>query len=296
MNKSLAVHLALFAVAVIYGVNYTVAKGVMPQYLGASGFVLIRIGVAALLFNVVAIFSRKKEKIQSKKDYGQLLIAATFGVAGNMLLFFNGLAHTTEINASVLMQNAPIFVLIFSFFLYKKPVSKQQVAGILIAAAGAILLIGGTKFQFGGETVKGDIMVTLNAISFAMYLVYVTRLLEKYSTLFVIRHLFVFGFFLALPFGLADIVSADYSNFPSSIWISIGYVAILTTFVAYLLNAWAVQRATPALVSSYIYLQPVVAIFVAVNTVNQSLSLEKIIFAGVIFTGVYLVSFNKKQA
>ena len=295
MKNNVRVHLALLTVALIYGANYTIAKGVMPDHLGASGFVFLRILVAAVLFNIVYLF-RKKEKVEKKEHYLQFIIAACFGVAGNMLLFFNGLAHTSEINASVLMLNAPVFVLIFSIFLLKEKVKIWQAVGMLVAGIGAILLIGGTAFQFSTKSASGDVMVLLNATSFAFYLVYVKRLLSKYSALFVIKHLFIVGTLLVLPFAWKDLQTAEFAKFPMEIWYAIAFVAILTTFVAYLLNAWAVQKASPNLVASYIYLQPVIATIIAINTGNQSLSWEKVIFALVIFTGVYMVNFNRYKA
>ena len=296
MKSSVKIHLALFLVALIYGANYTIAKGVMPAYLGASGFVFIRIAIAAVLFNLVGYFGRIKERIEKKHDYLQMIIAATFGVVTNMLLFFNGLSHTSEINASVLMLNAPVFVLIFSVLVLKDKIRLWQAVGMCVAAAGALFLIGGTAFEFDSSNALGDIMVLINATSFAFYLVYVKRLLKRYSALFVIRHLFVFGAFMVLPFAWSDLVRADFASFPNHIWWAIAYVSIMTTFVAYLLNAWAVQKATPNLVGSYIYLQPVIATFIAINAGNQSLSLEKVIFALVIFVGVYLVNSNRRKA
>ena len=167
---------------------------------------------------------------------------------------------------------------------------------MLIAAIGAMLMIGGTAFEFSTQSASGDVMVLLNATSFAFYLVYVKRLLSKYTALFVIKHLFIVGTIMVLPFAWNDLKSADFTQFPVEIWYSIAFVAIMTTFVAYLLNAWAVQKASPNLVASYIYLQPVIATFIAINAGNQSLSWEKVIFALVIFTGVYMVNSNRNKA
>lgn len=295
MKNNTKVHLALFSVALIYGANYTIAKGVMPQYLGASGFVFIRILVAAILFQIVG-FARRRERIMERKHFIQMFVATCFGVVGNMLLFFNGLAYTSEINASVLMLNAPIFVLVFSVFVLKDKIRLWQAVGMFLAAIGALFLIGGLNFQFTSDSVQGDIMVLLNATSFAFYLVYVKRLLKQYSAIVVIKNLFLIGTFLVLPFAWNDLQVADFSSFPSEIWLAIGFVAIMTTFVAYLLNIWAVKKATPNLVASYIYLQPVIATFIAISAGNQSLSWEKVIFAAVIFGGVYLVNSNRSKA
>jgi drug/metabolite transporter (DMT)-like permease len=62
--------------------------------------------------------------------------------------------------------------------------------------------------------------------------------------------------------------------------------------MAYLINLWAVQKANAVTVGSYIYLQPVLAGLFGLALGQESLQLEKIIFALLIFSGVYLV--NKK--
>lgn len=295
MKNNLRVHLALLTVALIYGSNYTIAKGVMPEYLGASGFIFIRILVAAILFNLIGV-TRRKEEVTDKRDYIQMAIAAFFGVACNMLFFFHGLSYTSEINASVLMLNAPVFVLIFSLIVLKDKIRLGQALGIILSAIGALFLIGGTRFEFSSTSAVGDLMILINATSFAFYLVYVKRLLHKYSALFVIRNLFIIGTFYVLPFAIRDLQQADFASFPRHIWLSIAFVCVMTTFVAYLLNTWAVQKASPNLVGAYIYLQPVIATFISISTGNQKLSWEKIIFALVIFVGVYMVNSNRKTA
>ncbi len=294
MKTPLKVHLALAIVALIYGSTYVIAKGVMPLYLGPSAFIFIRITIAGILFHIVSLFY-KREKIQKRSDYVEMAIAGLTGVAANMLLFFNGLAHTTELNASVLMLNAPIFVLLFSRMLLQGKISWYQVLGILISAVGAVMLIGGTNFSFEGLTAKGDLKILLNATSFAFYLVYSKRILAKYKPLTMIRFMFTFGWFFVLPFAVRELGEADFQSFPTRIWISILYVSVATTFIAYILNAWAVKNASPTIAGSYIYLQPLIATGIAIGVGKQLLSVEKVIFAVLIFIGVYLVTTFNRQ-
>lgn len=285
----------MFLVALIYGSTYVVAKGVMPEYLGPGAFIFIRITIAGLLFNLVAAW-KGFEKVSDRKDLRDLAIAAFFGVTFNMLFFFKGLVYTTELNASVLMLISPVFVLIFAWILLKEKIHSWQIVGMLVAAMGAILLIGGTNFQFSGDTVVGDGMILINATSFAFFLVYVKRLLTRYHALTVIRLIFIFGWIYVLPFSFEELNAADFRSFPAVVWWSIGYVTLATTFVAYLLNAWAVKHASPTIAGSYIYLQPVIATGIGIMIGKQLLSAEKIIFAMLIFIGVYLVTTYKKQA
>lgn len=287
MSLRLRVHLALFTVAVIYGSTYSIAKGLMPDLIGPSGFILARIGVAAVLFQIVQRFY-VREKVRNRKDLMQLAIAAFFGVAMNMLFFFNGLSRTNELNASVLMLNAPVFVLIFSALILKTRVRPAQITGVILAGLGALLLIGGTKFNFSSETALGDLMVVVNAISFAFYLVYVKRLFSKYSVLTITSYIFMFGFLFVLPVGLPQLIEARFSAFSPWNWAGLGFVCIGTTFFAYFLNAWAVHKANPVLVGTYIYLQPLLATLIAQWLGRGVLSPERVIFAALICLGVYL--------
>lgn len=288
MNNSLKIHGALLTVSLIYGSTYSIAKYVMANFLGSSGFILIRAIVATLLYILVhELFV--KERVRDWKDLRDLFICGVFGVTFNMLAFFKGLSYTVELNASVLMLNAPVFVLIFSYFLLKDKIRKWQILGVITAGIGALLLIGGTALNFSTKTAWGDTLIVLNAISFAFYLVYVKKLLKKYHVLTIAKYVFGFGTLLIIPFGYPELQAADFSSFPPKAYLAIAYVAIFTTFVAYLLNSWAVQQSSPTLAGSYIYLQPVFATSIAAMF-GVPLTFEKLIFALLVLLGVYLVS------
>lgn len=260
----------------------------MANFLDSSAFILIRVLVATTLYFIFVAFF-VKEKIQGWKDYRDLAICGLFGVATNMLLFFKGLSYTIELNASVLMLNAPVFVLLFSYFLLKDKIKLWQIIGVLISALGALLLIGGLNFNFSSENAWGDGLIIMNAISFAFYLVYVKKLLRKYHVITIAKYAFLFGTIFILPFGLPELVETNFQLFTTEAWIAVAYVAVFTTFVAYLLNSWAVQKANPTLAGSYIYLQPVFATSIGAFR-GAPLTVEKLIFALLIFVGVYLVT------
>ncbi len=288
MSKTIKSHLALLLVALIYGANYSIAKMVMFKYLNPFGFIVLRVVGAGILFFIIhALFV--KEKIENK-DLKRLFICSVFGIAGNMLMFFKGLSLTTPINASVLMLNAPVFVLIFSSIVYKIKPRLIQIVGTLIAFAGAFWLIAGKSFQLNSATALGDMFITLNAISYAFYLVYVKDLLLKYKSLTVITYSFVFGAILVIPFGWNDLQNAQFITFTPNVWWAIAFVVLGTTFIAYLLNAWALQKTSSAIVGSYIYLQPIIASIIGVYLGQDELTAQKVWAALLVFIGVYLVS------
>jgi len=294
MSTRVKVHLALFMVSLLYGATFSIAKLAMPMYIKPYAFILMRVFVAAIcifLFHRVYV----KGNISDKKDLLPLAVSAVFGVAANMLFFFKGLSITTPINASVLMLFTPIFVLIFAWLMLGEKMGLRKVSGIVIAAIGALVLVGGTQLEFAKETVMGDIYVTLNAIIYAFYLVYAKRLMVKYHPLTVTLYAFFFGFFLVLPFGLNQFIEIDFANLPGFVWLTIVFVTIGSTFLTYVLNAYALKHASSSLVGTYIYLQPVLAAIIALALGKDQLTAIKFISMLVVFAGVYLAAF-KKQA
>jgi drug/metabolite transporter (DMT)-like permease len=289
MSKTLKVHIALFIVTVIYGATFTIAKEVMPVYIKPFAFIMLRIWVAAsLLFFFHRAFI--SGKITDKADYRKLFICSIFGVVANMLLFFKGLSLTVPINASVLMMNTPIFVVVFAAILLKEKLAIQKIIGILIAAIGAIFLMGGTKFSLNSQTALGDLFVSGNAIIYAFYLVYAKPLAQKYHPLTVTLYAFMIGAVLVVPFAWKEFLEINWQDIPTKIWLYILFVTIGSTFITYVLNAYALRHASPSLVGSYIYLQPVLATLIAIFSGKDLLTLEKIIFILIIFSGVFLVS------
>ncbi len=281
-------------VALLYAATFTIAKEIMPKWLLSEAFVAMRIIISGLIFLIIQLFFIK-QKITDRKDLKLVFVCTIFGTLLNMLLFFKGLSYTHRINGAVLMMFTPIFTAIISTIVLKERFGPMRIAGLAIATLGGVFFIGGFALNFTKLTVWGDLMVTANAILYSVYLVKVKSLMRKYNPMTVSTYTFAMGSIMVLPFGFHQLTTTNFSEFPTSIWIGIAFVIVGTTFFTYLLNAWALKHASPSLVGSYIYLQPVLATVIAVLAGKEMLTLEKVIFAVFIFTGVFLVNQSKKQ-
>ncbi len=283
-------HLALLSVALIYGANYTIAKKVLDlDYLTPNGFILLRVISGFVLFNIVH-FLIIKEKVD-RKDIGLLGLCGLFGIAINQLFFFKGLGETSPVHASLIMVMTPIIVLIVSSIHLKEKISSRKISGIILGMLGAVLLIlKGNSAIDSMSSLKGDVFVLINAFSYALYLVLVKNLMKKYHPFTVMKWIFSFGLIVVIPFGVGDLSEVMWSNFPTDIWIAIAYVLLFTTFLAYLLNAYALSTVNPTTASAYIYMQPLIASTIAILWYNDHLSWFKALCGLLIFSGVYLIS------
>ncbi len=292
-------HLALLGANIIYGVNHIVAKGVMPTKIGPSAFVFLRILGAGLLFWIIKSFI--KEKIE-KKDFPIIILGGLLGVASNQLLFFHGLSLTSPIDASIIITAVPVMVLIFSTFLLKEKITTNKLIGISIGGTGAILLILYGNKSGGTSSVLGNIFVFLNACTYALYMVIIKPLMNKYKPITVISWAFLFGFLFMFPIGIHDVLTTNFEAFTLSTYLTVAYVVFGTTFLAYLFNIYALSKVSPSVNGSYIYLQPVVS-FIMVsfyafalghNEYAQDINFIKILSCLMVVLGVYMISKKPK--
>lgn len=289
MNFRYRTHLYLFLANLIYAVSFTIAKDVVPHFIQPFGAIVIRASVALLMFSLLqVIFIR--EKI-NRKDIPLLILCGLFGVAINQLLFFKGLSITTPINASLMMTTTPILVLLLSGIFHDEKITLLKIAGVILGATGAVLVIlSGNELTRGSGQTTGDILILINASSYAVFLVIVKPLMKKYRPLTVITWVFLFGWLFVLPVGWHEFSTIRWQALTPVIWAELGFIVIFTTFFAYLLNTLAIEHATPSVVGIYIYLQPALATIFALLLNRDQYPFIKIIATAFIFGGVYLVS------
>lgn len=279
-------------VSIIYGVTFTIAKDVMPTYIDAYGFILLRVGGSVLLFWLAWLFM-PKEKIDCN-DFPRIIAAAFFGVAFNMLTFFKGLSLTSPISAAVIMVSTPMIVLTLSAIIMKERMQKRKVFGIVLGLIGtAFLILYGKSIGNATNAGLGNFLVLVNAISYGFYLIVVKKLMDKYNAFTFVKWIYLFGFLMVLPFGWNEFQAVNWAAVPEVIGWKIGFVVIFSTFLTYLLNLLSMKELKPTTVAVFIYLQPLFATIFAIGLGKDELSLVKIGSAFLIFTGVYLVTMKK---
>jgi drug/metabolite transporter (DMT)-like permease len=289
MNASLKAHISLFIAQVIYALNYSIAKGVMPLYISPFGLVMLRIIGACLLFWLLSLFS-KPEKV-AKADLKKMALLAVFGVVVNQAFFIYGLSLTKPINSAIIMISNPIAVMLFTIFMFKEKITALKLTGLALGVIGALtLLLFKGSFAFGSETIVGDMMTLVNSLSWAVFVVMAKPYMQKYQTVTVMKWVFLFGLIYFLPIGLPDLLATHWLQLPSDIIFALFFIVIATTFFAYLLNMYALKALSSSVVSMYIYFQPFLATLFAVWLGKDEITPIKIISAILIILGVYLAS------
>ncbi len=292
MSKRNLALISATLVSIIYGVTFTIAKDVMPKYIDAYGFILLRAGGSMLLFWLVWLFM-PKEKID-RNDFPRIIAAAFFGVALNMLTFFKGLSMTSPISAAVIMVSTPMIVLVLSAIIMKERMKKRMILGIILGLIGtASLILYGKSVGDSSQSGLGNFLVLINAISYGFYLIIVKKLMNKYNAFTFVKWIYLFGFIMVLPFGWNEFAAVDWTIISTNLYWKIIFVVVISTFLTYLLNLLSMKELKPTTVAVFIYLQPLFATVFAISLGKDDLSLVKIGSALLIFAGVYLVTMKK---
>jgi drug/metabolite transporter (DMT)-like permease len=290
-NKTTLAHLALLGANLFYGLGFSIAKSVMPEFIQARAFIILRVGITALLFWVSIFIGPNFRTKIDKQDWGRLILCALLGITINQILFFSGLSLTSPIHASLMMLSTPILVTIIATFLIGEQLTIFKIGGLGLGVAGALILILARNVEGTGSNIMlGDIFIFLNAVSYAFYLVLVKPLMHKYRPIIVIRWIFLIGFIFVVPLGWHQFIEINFAILQAQHWYAIIFIIIGVTFCTYLWNIYAINILGSSIAGAYIYLQPLFAAIVAIIIMHENITWQKMLACALIFCGVGLVN------
>ena len=289
MNGRIQAHTAILFANILFALNYSYSKSLIPGFLAPEALCIARIGCAALVFALVAILW-VRERIRWR-DLGWLALAALFGTGGNQYIFLQGLQYTSPVDAAIISVIGPVLVLVISALLGRDRITWLKSIGIAIGASGALLTIlyGGIA-NFGSGHLTGNILVFAAALSYASYLIVVKNLMMRYHPITVTAWMFGLSTLALLPFLGRSIVATGWGDLTPAAWGSLAFVILGATVTAYLCVAGSLKKLKPTTVSIYTYLQPVIASFVAILRGQDKTDWVKIMAALLVFAGVFIVT------
>jgi Predicted permeases len=288
-SESYAPHAALLLTQFLFGSLPVIGKVVL-QTIPALGLVGFRIGITALVLFLFQRFVRGNLKLKYKGDYLRLFILSFFGVTLNQILFITGLSLTKASNTSLLAVTIPIFALTVGSLLGIERLRLIKIVGIVVAAAGVVLLIDPRNASFSSETTLGDILIICNSLSYGIYVATSKEIITRNGAFRSMMWLFVFSSLICVPLGIYSLSAVELSAVPSWLWLVILYIAIASTAAPYLLNAYALAHVNPSVVAVYVYLQPVIGFLTAVIFLDEEITALTVLAAVLIFAGVFLVT------
>jgi drug/metabolite transporter (DMT)-like permease len=281
-------HLALIAVQILFG-TWPIFGKVVLQSMSTSSLVACRLTGAALAF---VLLQRKFTPLvkMPAKDFWLLALCSLLGVVGNQFLYVQGLSLTTVINVTLLSTTIPVFALFVSILFGYDQLSFRRLIGIALAAVGVVYLVNPLRADLSAHTTAGNLLIVINSLLYAVYIVISKTLFERYGALNVITWIFLLASIEIVPMGIYSLQDEDLGAISAGVWLMLVYIIIFPTVVAYYLNAWALTKVQPSTVAIYIYLQPLIAFGFAPLFLGEQWNSRTTIAALLIFAGVAVVT------
>lgn len=276
----------LFFAINVSAIKYITTKG----FAGPYGLNVVRSGICVFLFWLLFFTSSEQKKID-RKDIARFLLCAFTALVANQMLFMKGVSLTYPIHASLLLLITPILITFIAAWVLKEMITGYKLVGLFLGVTGAcILILSGDSATEGNDIILGDLLVIMSTTLYTIYFILVKPLMQKYSTMDVMRWVFTFGFIMIVPLGWNEFFKIPWVQYTPGEYLLLFMIVIPGTFLAYIFNAYGIKKLSASTAGTYIYSQPVFAVIIATIFLNESLELYKIIAAIVIFTGVYLAN------
>lgn len=291
-------NLIMFCVVTFFAVNIPVSKYMLASgNISPYGLTLARMAFASVAFWITSLFL-KKERVE-RRDMFTLFIGGLLGIIFNQGLFVWGLSQTSPVDAAIITTCTPLFAMVIAAIVLKEPITTKKVSGVAIGGIGAIFLVLTAQHAdvANDPSLRGNIAVACSSLSYATYLVVTRRLTAKYSSVTMMKWMFLFSTILLAPLFYKDLIHAPLFQQPEGLpYMLIGYTLFFATFIPYMLIPIAQKKIRPTTISMYNNMQPLIASMIAIIMGQDTFSIEKAVSGVLILFGVYLVTASKSRS
>jgi len=285
--------LALFAINVFWGGSF-VANAIALKSIGPVEIASLRFFIAAPLLAAVTYLWKGKEIFRfDRKDLGTFVIMALTGVTFQYVLQVSAQDYTTATNASLLINTSVFFIIFLSAMFLKEKLTGWRIAGSMVGFVGVALLVskGSLAFDPGGHTL-GDVMIIACAFLWAIYSIFGKKIASKYHPLTVLNYVFAFGAIGLVPFYFFT-PHVAVTAIPADAAVSVVFLALLCSIVAYLVYNVALERMSASTVALYIYFVPLSTIVLAWLILGETMTMATVGGGLMVLLGMYLAEIRR---
>ena len=225
-------------------------------------------------------------------------------VGGLLLLGGNGLVTWGEERvpsglAALLVATVPVWMVLLDWlFLRGERPAGKVFLGLVLGLIGIVLLVGPTDL-LGDHHVDlaGGVMLLLAALSWAIGSLYTRRApLPDAPLLGTGMEMIAGGVLLLLASGVkGEWVQVDLASVSLRSWLALAYLTLMGSIVAFTAYTWLLRVSTPTRVSTYAYVNPVVAVVLGWAIVGEVLTGQMLLAATVIVLAVVIITTGRAQ-
>lgn len=286
-------YLLLTLSALIWSGNFVLSRA-MNATIPPAGFVFWRWLVAVLVLLPIVLPKLRKEWPIVRANLKLICICGFFGVTLFNFLIYTAMHSTTAINAALVNSAIPVFIIMFARLFFGQRVSLRQHAGIALSLAGvATIILQGDLARIRTLTFnRGDLLVLLAAVAWALYSVALRRYPQGLNPFLFLFGMSVTGLVFLLPFYALEIRSGALMTCNLPTILSIGYVGVLASVVAFTTWNIGLRRVGAHVGGQFVHLMPAFSTMLAVGFLGEQLQLFHICGIALILAGIVCATFR----
>lgn len=292
LAKSLVPYLILIVAPLCWAGNIVLARG-MADIIPPVAFGFWRWTLASVLILPFTLRPLAHDRPEITRRWKMLFGLAVLGISSFNTLLYTAVHTTTAINGSLIQTTMPAVIVLLSLVLYREKVSRRQMAGVLLCllGAGLIVLRGEWRTLLTLSFVQGDLLMIIAVILYGLYSVLLRRRPPIYPLSFLAATFFL-GSAGLLPVYLAELAFVGPFTLSRNIALSIIYVALFPSIVAYFCWNKGVDRVGPNRAGLFINLIPVFASLLSVWLLGESIQIFHVGGMALIAGGMLLFYFS----
>jgi drug/metabolite transporter (DMT)-like permease len=280
--------LLLSLVAIIWGGSFIAARVALRE-LSPIALATIRFLLAAAMFIPLLVASPRY-----RAPWRSIPRLAGFGLLSVTFYFifqYNGVARTSASLSAIVIALSPLATILMSWTFLHERLDRWQSLGVLLATAGAVVLVTRGAVEVGGAGYwLGILYLFLNVLAWGLYNILGKRALESQHPMTLTAYMTILGALCLVPFAIADGGLTSVASLSSSTWLAIGYLVVLCSVFAYAAYNYALRSLPASQAGVFQFLNPVAASLLAGILLGEPLTLITAIGGGMAIAGVYLAN------
>ena len=260
-----------------------------PLFLGA-----IRFSGAGILIFLIAVLLKQKITI-TKRQIKNCAIASFFFLVYGNGIFVWALKYIDTGFASLLTATQPLVVLLMMWILDGKKIQLQSMIGVVLGLVGIYLLIGQNEILSGEDQVLGILMAFSCILSWSYASIFVSKAeLPKNFFISAGYQMFFGGIALLIS---SIIIGEEWVHpleWKDKTQISIALLIVFGSIVAFTAFNYLLKFVSTEKVATSTYVNPIVALFLGSYFLDEKISTQSMVAAGILFLGVYFINSKRK--
>lgn len=252
-----------------------------------------RLSLSAVLLVPLAISRRGgSARIGTRRRWGGIALAGIF-LAAHFFCWITSLRHTSVVSSVVLVTTNPIFTGIASYFLFKEPITRPLLIGILLAVVGGGTIAYADAGRDSGS-VYGNVMSLLGAITASSYFLVGRSVRRDVDTLNYVLPVYSIAA-LVLCAGVV-LLREPVLGLRTSTYVYFVLLAVIPQLIGHSIFNWALKYMSATMIAICILGEPIGATILAAGFLGESVSGEQAVGGGLILAGIYLASRGSASA